>query len=76
MTHQEMNPERWNELIQIKIKKDKAKYEENMEAATDTFTCNKCKQKKCTYYQMQTRSADEPMTTFVSCLNCGARWKC
>ena len=32
-----MNPERWNELIQIKIKKDKAKYEENMEAATDTF---------------------------------------
>jgi transcription elongation factor S-II len=75
ISHQEMNPERWNELIQIKIKKDKAKYEENMEAATDTFTCNKCKQKKCTYYQMQTRSADEPMTTFVSCNECGKKWK-
>lgn len=76
MTHQEINPQRWSSVIQKKIKKDKAKYEDNLEAATDTFTCNKCKQKKCTYYQMQTRSADEPMTTFVTCLNCGARWKC
>jgi transcription elongation factor S-II len=40
------------------------------------FTCNKCKSKKTTYYQLQTRSADEPMTTFVSCLNCGKNWKC
>lgn len=42
---------------------------------TDQFQCGKCKQRKCTYYQMQTRSADEPMTTFVSCVNCGNRWK-
>ena len=40
------------------------------------FTCGKCKSKKTTYYQMQTRSADEPMTTFVTCVNCGKRWKC
>lgn len=40
------------------------------------FTCNRCKTKKTTYYQLQTRSADEPMTTFVSCLNCGRNWKC
>jgi transcription elongation factor S-II len=33
-------------------------------AATDIFKCGRCKQRKCTYYQMQTRSADEPMTTF------------
>ncbi|OII72795.1 transcription elongation factor TFIIS [Cryptosporidium ubiquitum] len=39
------------------------------------FTCGKCKTNKTTYYQMQTRSADEPMTTFVRCLNCGNRWK-
>lgn len=42
---------------------------------TDQFQCGKCKQRKCTYYQMQTRSADEPMTTFVSCVHCGNRWK-
>lgn len=40
------------------------------------FKCGKCKSNKTTYYQMQTRSADEPMTTFVSCINCGKRWKC
>jgi transcription elongation factor S-II len=45
------------------------------QATTDQFQCAKCKERKCTYYQMQTRSADEPMTTFVSCLNCNNRWK-
>jgi len=76
MTHQEMNPEKWEKLIQEKIEREKSKYSNNIEAATDTFTCRKCKSNKCTYYQMQTRSADEPMTTFVSCIDCGNRWKC
>ncbi len=40
------------------------------------FVCGRCKSKKTTYYQMQTRSADEPMTVFVSCLNCEKNWKC
>lgn len=44
-------------------------------ASTDQFKCGKCGQRKCTYYQMQTRSADEPMTTFVTCVNCNNRWK-
>ena len=44
-------------------------------AVSDMFTCRKCKQNKCSYYQVQTRSADEPMTTFIECLNCGNRWK-
>jgi len=42
---------------------------------TGMFRCGKCKKNNCTYFQMQTRSADEPMTTFVSCLECGKRWK-
>ena len=38
--------------------------------------CSGCKKKsKCDYYQMQTRSADEPMTTFMTCLECDRRWK-
>ena len=76
MTPQELFPEKWSKLVEEKIKRDKSKYEINMEAATDEFKCFKCKKRKCTYYELQTRSADEPMTTFVSCLNCGNRWKC
>lgn len=76
MTHQEMRPDKWDKMIEEKNKRDKCKYETVIEAATDTFKCRKCKSNKCTYYQMQTRSADEPMTTFVSCLDCGCRWKC
>ncbi|KAI9549625.1 unmed protein product [Daphnia sinensis] len=44
--------------------------------ATDAFQCYKCKSRKCLYTQVQTRSADEPMTTRVKCLHCGHGWKC
>ena len=76
MTHQEMCPDKWKELIDAKIIKDKNKFEINVEASTDTFTCRKCKGNKCTYYNLQTRSSDEAMTCYVSCINCGNRWKC
>ncbi|KAF7361469.1 Transcription elongation factor S-II [Mycena sanguinolenta] len=48
---------------------------EEQEAETSAFQCSKCKQRKCRYRQAQTRSADEPMTTFVTCVNCNHRWK-
>lgn len=76
MTHQELNPDKWAALIDAKSKRDANKFETNIAAATDTFTCRKCKGNQCTYYQMQTRSADEPMTVYISCCNCGNRWKC
>lgn len=44
-------------------------------ATTDQFKCGRCGQRKTTYYQLQTRSADEPMTTFVTCVNCNNHWK-
>nr|CAD7204475.1 unnamed protein product [Timema douglasi] len=43
--------------------------------STDLLKCGKCKKRNCTYNQIQTRSADEPMTTFVMCNECGNRWK-
>jgi transcription elongation factor S-II len=39
-------------------------------------TCSKCKGQKTSSYSLQTRSADEPMTVFVTCLTCGKRWRC
>ncbi|XP_062254915.1 transcription elongation factor A protein 3 isoform X3 [Platichthys flesus] len=43
--------------------------------STNLLQCSKCRKKNCTYNQVQTRSADEPMTTFVLCNECGNRWK-
>ncbi len=84
MTHQELRPDIWNPLIEAKRLKDENKFVPKIEASTDDFKCLKCKSRglseedysKCTYYQLQTRSADEPMTTFVTCINCGNRWRC
>lgn len=75
MTHQELQPKQWDELIQRKIKRDASKYVDNTQASTDMFTCKKCRSKRCTYYELQTRSADEPATIFVTCLDCGKHWK-
>ena len=76
MNHQDMRPDLWENLLNIKKIRDENKFTPKLEASTDDFTCFKCKSKKCTFYQLQTRSADEPMTTFVTCLECGNRWKC
>ena len=69
-------PEHWKPLIDEKSKRDRVLYEINKEMATDVYKCSRCGKRECSYYQLQTRSADEPMTTFVTCLNCGKRWKC
>jgi transcription elongation factor S-II len=76
MTHQDMHPDRWEKLLEEKRIRDDNRYAPKLEASTDNFTCGRCKSKKCTYYQLQTRSSDEPMTCFVTCLSCGASWKC
>ena len=75
LNHQDMRPDLWYNLLEEKRIKDENKFTPKIEASTDDFTCFKCKSKKCTFYQLQTRSADEPMTTFVTCLECGNRWK-
>jgi len=73
MTHQEMKPERWLSLIEKRAKREMQSDE--TQASTDMFTCKKCKSKKCSYYELQTRSADEPSTIFITCLDCGKHWK-
>jgi DNA-directed RNA polymerase subunit M/transcription elongation factor TFIIS len=75
MTHQEMDSSHWKDLLEQKMKRDANKFTTNIQASTDMFTCKKCKSKRCTYYELQTRSADEPATIFITCLDCGKNWK-
>jgi len=73
---EELFPSKWKNILEEKNKRIKTILSSNIDIFTDLYQCNKCKERKCTYYQLQTRSADEPMTTFVNCLNCGKKWKC
>ena len=48
---------------------------EPLQVCEGIHTCGKCKSKKTYSYQLQTRSSDEPMTNFVTCVECGNKWK-
>ncbi len=75
LTHQQLNPELWNSLIELKEKRDDHLINFKEQASTTLFNCRKCHSNRCTYYEMQTRSADEPTTIFITCLDCGKNWK-
>lgn len=59
------NEDRWKPVV----------HESKLNSNDGIFQCKKCKSKKTTYYSLQTRSADEPMTNFITCLVCNNRWK-
>lgn len=67
----EMFPSKWEYYKKLEEESEKKKEI----ATTDMFKCSRCKERKCTYVQVQTRSADEPMTNFITCINCGKQWK-
>jgi len=67
LTPQELHPDRWTELIKKHtIREEKKK---NI-AVTNLYTCWRCKENRCRMIELQTRSSDEPMTQFITCLNC------
>lgn len=68
-------PEAWNDIITKEMLRAKSAYETSQVSMTDQMKCGKCKKNKISYYELQTRSADEPLTTFYNCLLCGHRWK-
>jgi DNA-directed RNA polymerase subunit M/transcription elongation factor TFIIS len=70
----ELFPEKWQKLVDQQAKKERIQLEGDFSRATDRWQCSSCKERKCTYYELQTRSADEPMTIFIHCLNCQKRW--
>ncbi len=75
MTSYEMFPEKWFALRDKQLQREQKILEGNKSRATDQFKCRRCNKRECTYYEMQTRSADEPMTIFITCLNCGKEWR-
>ena len=64
---QDLHPERWKSLIQkANLREEKKK---NM-AVTDLYQCWKCKERRCTVMELQTRGSDESITKFITCTNC------
>lgn len=75
MPRENVFPERWRVLLDNKMKKDMHVIEEKPQAMTNEFRCGKCKKRECVYQELQVRSADEPMTLFITCLVCGNKWR-
>jgi DNA-directed RNA polymerase subunit M/transcription elongation factor TFIIS len=72
----EINPNNWSSIMEKKNKLDEILSKGNQNIyKSDQFKCRKCKKRETTYYELQIRSADEPSTYFITCLNCGANWK-
>lgn len=75
MTPRELYPEHWQGLADEQLKRETTLLEGNQDEGSDMFTCKRCHKSKVRYWEMQTRSADEPMTIFIRCLNCGKEWR-
>lgn len=75
MTARELYPEHWQTLAEEQLKRETTMLEGSAEEGSDMFKCNRCGKSRTKYWEMQTRSADEPMTIFIRCLNCGKQWR-
>jgi len=70
-----MYPEKWQALLEKEVMLNQSAYEDTQTSMAKDITCSKCKKNRISFYELQTRSADEPMTCFYRCLTCGNRWK-
>lgn len=75
MTARELYPEHWQTLADEQLKRETTMLDGNPEEGSDMFKCKRCGKARTRYWEMQTRSADEPMTIFIRCLNCGKEWR-
>lgn len=76
-TYKDLWPERWEGLVLPLAQQSEIRSlaGDGEQATTDQYKCGKCHARATTFYQQQTRSADEPMTVFIRCVKCGNRWK-
>jgi DNA-directed RNA polymerase subunit M/transcription elongation factor TFIIS len=75
MQSKDIFPERWKEIDERNQLRLKAAYEIKLVPMSDMIKCSRCKSKKVSYYELQTRSGDEASTLFMNCLICGKKWK-
>lgn len=74
----ELFPEMWDVVFErVAAKQLRKQLTVDIDSVPDSsqHQCGKCRSRKTMFTQLQTRSADEPMSTFVVCLNCQTRWK-
>lgn len=79
LRHWDFDDAKWQPIFDKMAKKDFIKMSMAAEELGENYEglqqCKACRGMKTTYFQMQTRSADEPMTCFWNCVDCGNRWK-
>lgn len=75
MTSDHVFPERWQSVVETKVRRDEYVSTAKPTAMTDQFLCGRCKKRECSFMELQTRSCDEPASIFVQCLSCGLRWR-
>jgi transcription elongation factor S-II len=68
MRPDELNPNKYEKILK---KKEIEEFKKSNQATSSNYKCPKCKEKKVTVTQKQTRAADEPATTFIECKSCG-----
>jgi DNA-directed RNA polymerase subunit M/transcription elongation factor TFIIS len=71
----DLAPELYKEMRERQLLREQRQLEGNKSMATDMFKCGRCNKRETTFYELQTRSADEPMTKFINCVNCGHHWR-
>jgi DNA-directed RNA polymerase subunit M/transcription elongation factor TFIIS len=74
LSPQEIHEEHWRKYIDKQSAVDEFLYSRTIGVKTKEYKCGRCKERNCSYYQLQVRCSDEPMTTFINCLNCGNNW--
>ena len=71
----ELFPAKWKAMVEHQVKQEIRALEGDKDMASNMFKCKACGKSQTTYYELQTRSADEPMTIFIRCIPCGKQWR-
>lgn len=77
LKREEIMPSVWMPLVEENKRKEEIMNKSQTAEATNQYVCpnRNCRARKSLCKEVQTRSADEPMTLFLTCLVCGKKWK-